>query len=317
MRPRYYSSVDSAFDYQLRILECPRCGAPLRCPREGGAPTCAYCGSTANVGPRAPHAPATAGAGKSEEERIALLWTQRDDASSASYFRPTPPGLERFERMNIGPEEAIPWLRDEWRSILVRMRLGRSPALESRALWIAAMLGSQYGMATDYLRRRAILESALELLTDENARHVLRCYLSRGAVLLSDLPSAVAWLAEADPRSLSLEVDSERRSAAATLACACGRWQEALDAVGRTSLAVPLAPYIDEQVAWIRVHALEESRDLQAAEAALHELAARVGRPAYASRLRQGPFGFGTKTLDRVGEGGSGNNPPRRTYDYG
>ena len=35
----------SAYDFELRLLACPKCGAALEIPREGGNVTCKFCGA--------------------------------------------------------------------------------------------------------------------------------------------------------------------------------------------------------------------------------------------------------------------------------
>src|SRR5690606_40987444 len=59
--------------------------------------------------------------------------------------------------------------------------------------------------------RRAVLETAAELLEDRRHRHVMRCLLATYAAREGDPAAADAWLALCDPRPTDLMMDSAYR----------------------------------------------------------------------------------------------------------
>src|SRR5690606_23210372 len=95
---------------------------------------------------------------------------------------------------------------------------------------------------TERESRRALLETALELLPDARHRHVLRCELAMSAAREGELEAADAWLELVERRPLDLLMDSAVRAAMATIEIARGRASRALSQVAERVGDVPVTP---------------------------------------------------------------------------
>ncbi len=123
----------------------------------------------------------------------------------------------------------LPALREHWLKALPAA--GQSltdAAIQHRIYWLALRLGQAYGIQARHvvkpeeiedsqLRRRAVLETALQHLESTPYASVLRCHLSRAASHAGDLPSARVWLGRCPPDGDDLEVDGEIRIALAAI----------------------------------------------------------------------------------------------------
>jgi hypothetical protein len=290
---------------------------PIPCPSEGGAVRCPACDAVSSVGPQPQETTPFPSATLSESKRLAQLWAEFDAGRDSDFdlLRP-PPGLGLFARMNVAPQDAIPWLREEWTATCSRIAVASTPALERRAFWIACALGGSYSRGSVHERRRALQETALELLSEQapqkkdstdaaacgtrrRYRDILRAGLSRAALFAGDVEAAEAWLVEVDPRPDVLGPDSEYRFSAATIACERGHYDDVLALVGRTMLELPIAPHCFEGIAIVRMRALEKSGDLPGADRVLASLRARLGTQFYMDRIRSHPLHWGNRTLQR------------------
>lgn len=123
-------------------------------------------------------------------------------------------------------------------------------------------------------QRRAVLETAIELVSDEGHRHILRCLLARYAVGAGEPDAAEAWLALCNPRPLDLRMDTAYRLAAATLATARRDHDAVLAILGEDT---PLADAHALDCTLLQIHALEARGGGERAVALLEELEAREG----------------------------------------
>lgn len=265
----------TAHDPQLRALLCTSCGAPLAVPREGGAVTCTYCRTTAQIDRfhLDPVRLSSLGPGPAldpearERARLTSLRAQADtyDASTNLYaFYEAPPGLEHFDAI-LDDEPTKPHLLHEAFVEAIRHLAASRGALEyqRRVHWIARKLKQMHTVSQTEPDPQPYLETARELLTDPGFQQILRCDLASLARARGDLAAAEAWLESCDPRPGQLDLDSDYRSTASRLAIEREDWPRVLALCGESHEAIPMEPASVPMLTLHRIAALE-----------------RLGRPA-------------------------------------
>ncbi|MCB9595427.1 MAG: hypothetical protein H6719_22090 [Sandaracinaceae bacterium] len=240
------------YSHALRILTCAQCGAPLDASAEGGRFTCAYCSAVSSFARRDESADlSAASAGRaadvSEQERYARL-RQQDRQPAA-----IPDAIAALLVDGHLPEDRVANAEAQWRDVRSQIAITPSFPVCERFFHLTVILAPHF----DERRRRAALETAVELLPDAGHRHVLRCMLAREAARARDFTAAEAWLAPANPRPTDLEQDTAYRLAAATLASARGDYPKVVELLGFGRDDVPLENRT-EVACWIlRIDALE------------------------------------------------------------
>jgi hypothetical protein len=250
------------FGYAFRAVLCPRCGAPLSAPATGGPAPCSGCGSGAQVAPRderplsqiepAPPIP--------EPERIQRL--------RAQVGRPLTPPPTLIPLLQDG--QLAPWKAQEawamWQAL--RNELAAAPRVDAAEtfFFLTLLLAA---VETASPRKRALVETALDLVPLKRHRQALRCLLARDAARAFDLASARAWLSPCDGRCDDIEADSEYRLAIAFVATAERRYAEVLGALGPGPHEIPIAMSKSVACAALRANAYEKQGSLDAAAAVL------------------------------------------------
>jgi len=125
----------------------------------------------------------------------------------------------------------------------------------------------------DEQRRRAMLETALELLSDEGHRHVLRSTLATEAARAGDLRAAEDWLQAVNPKSVDLVMHTSYCLAAATLARSRGDYNGVTAVLGTHEGDVPLGNRDEIACTLLRIDALDH---LQCQDQAMAELKALI-----------------------------------------
>lgn len=251
------------FDTAVRILLCEYCGAPLQLGAGAGAAQCRHCGTSNQVAARVeqfviPHAEVP------EPQRVAQLRMQdnRPLVAPAAYQHLVEGGRIPSWRL---PEATAAWLG-------ARKEVRASPSnLEAaeRFMFLTMMLSNHLFDAQDFLRQRAMYESALEVVQLPRHKQMLRGFLSRSAARLGDMAAAEAWLAPCDPRPLDLESDSAYRMSRAYLETMRGNFAGVLGWLGRVRDEVPIQDTFDAAASVFRANALERSGDVAGAARAL------------------------------------------------
>ncbi|AUX19792.1 uncharacterized protein SOCEGT47_002450 [Sorangium cellulosum] len=264
--------MDTTYSHTIRALLCPHCGAPLSAPTAGARISCRYCRVELAIGARderpLQHAPS---APLPEPERLARL--------RAQVGRPLAPPPLVAELLHEGT--LAPWKHQEaaalWQSTRAELASGPRPEAAERLFFLTLLL---FSAERDPARKRALLETALDLLTLPRHRQALRCMLARNAVLAGDLVAARAWLAPCDARSDDLASDTEHRFALAYVATAERRWDAVLAAIGARPHDVPLAASAATVCAVLRANAHERQGAVAtAAEQLSAELRAGLEAP--------------------------------------
>jgi DNA-directed RNA polymerase subunit RPC12/RpoP len=263
------------FRYDVRILLCEQCGAPLDAAQEGGHIACRYCRAQNQIGRRNTTMVGAATAGRPrmpEPERLMRLRAQ-DGRPMAP-----PPGVEHL----FGPSGTIePWKMQEaltvWQQTRSEVRATGSPAAAERLHFLTVVLAAMVGMQGDAHRQRALLESALDVAALPRHRQALFRALARCAVRDGDIQAAEAWLAACDPVSDELETDTDFRLGRAYIDTVRGNFMGVLAALGSGPNDVPIHDSADGVCAILRANALERTGQLQAAVASLMHFKQKAG----------------------------------------
>lgn len=265
-------SRSTVYSYSLRILTCAQCGAPLDASEAGGNYTCTYCGASSHFARRDTSADVTAAragmaAAISESERFARLRAQ--DRQPA----PLPDAIAALLVDGHLPHERVAAAEKDWRDVRSQMAISPSFPIGERFFHLTVLLAPHF----DERRRRAALETAIEVLPDAGHRHVLRCMLAREAAKAGDPVAAEEWLAPVNPRPTDLAEDTAYRLAAANLASARRDYRRVTELLGFRRDDVPLENR-NEVACWIlRLDALEHLGRGADALAEMNELVAQWG----------------------------------------
>ena len=262
------------FRYDVRILMCEQCGAPLDAASEGGNVACRFCRATNRIGRRnvtmvgaSPNKPRL-----SEPERLMRLRAQDG--------RPMlpPPGVQHL----FGPGGSIePWRVQEaitvWQQTRNEVRATGSPEAAERLHFLTLVLSGMFGAQGEAHRQRALLESALDVAMLPRHRQSLFSALSRCAVRDGDLQAAESWIAACDPVSDELESDSDYRLARAYIDTVRGNFPMVISVLGAGPTDVPIHDAADGVCAILRANALERMGRLQEAVMMLKHFKQKAG----------------------------------------
>jgi hypothetical protein len=254
--------VDTTFSPQLRILMCASCGAPTEAALAGGQTACRYCRAVNHLDVRderpvfgdlaqQPQIP--------EPERIARLRAQdgRPLLPPAGIASLVPGG--RIEPWKVQEVLAV------WQQTRQELKGSGNFEAAERLLYLTMILANQFSEQNDFLRQRAMFESALDVFKLPRHRQVMRGYLSRAAARIGDLAAAEQWLAPCNPRSDDLESDSAYRVSRAMLDTTKHNYQAVLQVLGARNEDVPVMDAWDPAAAVFRANAWEKTGNLPAA----------------------------------------------------
>ncbi len=260
------------YSTEARALLCQHCGGPLRAAVSGGRGSCSYCG-TVNVvhgrddssldPPDQPHL--------STAEHFACLRAQDGEE------RPQPAFLSRFLRGGILIPERAGEALELFRATCEEIRRTRSPDAAERLHWLCMVIASRFAADRDHARRRAVLETALDVFFLRRHVQVVRCMLAEAAASEGDVEAAVAWLAPCSGRTAEIESDSALRVAASFVHTVRGDYESVLRRLGTEDEEVPIHDARDPMAAVLRANALEKMGRESAAVSALLDRMKREG----------------------------------------
>lgn len=184
--------------------------------------------------------------------------------------------------------QRIPALRQSWQQAVQGAEHGSLDAgSQHRMYWLALRLNDGYSVTAkiahdaesrdeEMLKRRAVLETALQHLEATPYGAVLRCRLSRAACHVGDVDSAQAWLASCPPKPDTVEVDGEMRLALCTVRARQNDPKAILALLEPGGTPIPLRiPELEPVAVVYRVHAHEALGDLGQSRRVLREGCAR------------------------------------------
>lgn len=120
-------------------------------------------------------------------------------------------------------------------------------------------------LRNEHHRRRALLESSVEVTSRPRYRQLLRCMIARNAALFGDTRAAREWVAPCNARPLDLYMDSAYRVTIAGIDIAGRHYDDALRQVGRQLGEVPMARSYADLSDLYRAAAIELSGDVAGA----------------------------------------------------
>jgi hypothetical protein len=264
--------MDTTFSFQLRILLCTHCGAPLEASPAGGQIPCRYCQAVNHLSGRDDRpAFAPQQAPISEQERLNRLRAQ-----DGKPLLP-PPSLQALLPNGQLPAWKVQEAFAVWQATRQELRVAANFEAAERLLFLTMVLSHSFLEQGDKIRQRAMLESALEVFTLPRHRQVMRGYLCRSACRLGDLHAAEQWLAPCDRQSDDLETDSEYRYSRAFIDTAKGDWNAVLRSLGGRFEDVPIQDAMDAVCSVLRANAWERLGQPQVAVALLQQAMANQG----------------------------------------
>jgi len=258
------------YSHETRLLICGHCGAPLEVPTAGGHVTCNYCGRHSQLGGRDERADIAAARSKqpvNEPERF-----QRLMAQDGKPLMP-PQSLQHYLVGGGMPQQLVPGALQDWNSARAEVQAGGPYGTHERLYFLTLLLNGALGSMNDEQRRRALLETTLEVLNTPRHKQVLRCTLARQAVRAGDLQAATEWLAPCDPYSDDIHMDTAFRFSQAFLATAKSDWRAVLHYLGPRTGDVPIADGSDEVCGVLRANAYEKQGRADVAVQMLTEMA--------------------------------------------
>lgn len=269
------------YTFTLRVLLCVRCGAPLEVEAAGGTFSCRFCGAPNQLKARAAvasFAPMHFAPRLPEHERLQRLRMQDGQPL-------LPPAT--IAHLVSGGSEIPPWKMQEtlavWQSARERADGGAVDGAEE-LLFLTLLLSNMYSTQGDFLRQRAMVESALEAFRFPRHRAWMLGLLCRGACREMDLVGAESWLAMLDPHSDDLATDSSYRLSRAMVLTCKHQYQEALAMLGGSRGEVPILDAMDSLAAIFRTNALEKVGRL---DLAVPMLVSEMRRPGAASSIEK------------------------------
>jgi hypothetical protein len=260
--------VTSVFGFDIRVLVCPICGAPVHVSPVGGSFTCGYCKNSIEVQPRPDQA--TTGSPTTEDERIKELFGQMADYKDES--KNWTAQFAEVARGGVTDGNASQTLT-MWQTYCQQAKSG-DPEAGEYAVLLTAPLSNYYALRGEEERRRALFESTLEAVPSPAHQEIMRCRLARAALKAGEVDAARAWMASCDAAPLDLAADSDYRVSAAYVATFDHDFGRVLSLLGRTHGSIPTSVSSRLLVAVVRANALEKSGDVDEAVATLLDFAA-------------------------------------------
>lgn len=246
--------MKTAFSYNLRVLACHNCGAPLETSLDGGTLKCTYCDTENTLVSRndEPVEPVAVTTPVDENQRLVMLM-QQDGTPMIP-----PASIQGLLQGGVIAAWKVPEAISVWQSTRRELESSANYEAAERLLFLTIMLANYYSEQNNPLQQRAMFESALEVFTIPRHRQMMRGYLARYAALQSDLEAAERWLGPCNPRSMDLQADSAYRITRATIDTARSDWNAVLGTLGAELGQVPIMDAMDAIAVLLRANALEQ-----------------------------------------------------------
>lgn len=242
--------MQTAFAFELRIVACTVCGAPLAVGSAGGRLQCEYCRST-----QVAHAPARAverAAPIAEPQRIAHLHQQ--DHSALEVPASVAP-------LFLGVE-LLPWKIGEalraWQRAREEASIQHAIETETVLHRLTLALAKHFGDEGDSMRERSLLEGGLEAIRAPRFRQSIIGALTRAACRVGDGQAAEAWLGLCDPMPHELMADTAYRYARATVDTMFGRFERVIETLGPNVGHIPIDNEHEAACVLFRANAFEQ-----------------------------------------------------------
>lgn len=242
------------FEVELRLLMCEWCGAAIKASPEGGVFSCDYCQAKLVLEARTT---AVNSSGMPETERLELLARQVDQDHTRGVT-----GFSHLIRDGLHDPDRIDEGITEWNRARADFLKTSAQAAADRFFIFSKVVADQLA---DLERKRAVLETAADLLPNAADCHVMCARLSRAASNAGELDAAERWLERCDPRSTSIEADTEYRISHARLQLARANFLGVFQCLGLRDGLVPIHSRGRMIAAIYRAEAYERLSDLPSA----------------------------------------------------
>nr|HMR08871.1 hypothetical protein [Polyangiaceae bacterium] len=240
----------TAFTFEIRVVTCNSCGAPIAVGEAGGRLDCGHCGGA-----------------------------QQTEAGSRAVTRSPPvpeperlEGLRRADRGSVRPPKAVedmfaglellPWKMGAalatWKTTRAAASAGGDYQTERLLHRLSVALADHFTTEGDALRARSLLEAALDATREAVFRQMLCGALCRCACAVGDLRAAESWLALCDPASGELMADTAYRLGRATIDTAYKRYDAGLGVLGNAPGSVPFYNEYEGVCAALQANAFEK-----------------------------------------------------------
>ena len=257
--------MGGAFDAGVRVLICENCGAALpAAPAGGGQIQCPYCRTVSVVAARN-DAALSRREPVDEAQRVAHLWSQ---IHSGLLVHDAVPKLTEH---NMLPEKNLAAAMKLWEE--TRKRQAVDPAsVGDDLLFLTGAIVGYFALQGDTVKVRALWESALDSCHQPRQQQFIRGSLCRLAAKEGDVAAAEAWLRPCDPQSDDLLCDTSYRLSYSYMATTKGDYTGVLDALGRTTDALPFFFTSRALCHVLRANAFEKLGDVETASAQIQAL---------------------------------------------
>jgi hypothetical protein len=242
------------FEVALRLLMCEWCGAAIKALPEGGVFSCDHCQAKLVLEARIT---GVTSSGVPETERLELLAQQVDQDHSRGVT-----GFSHLVRDGLHDPDRVEESIAEWNRARADLLKANTPQAADRFFVFSKVVADQL---PDLERKRAVLETAAELLPNGADCQVMCARLSRAASNAGELDAAERWLERCDPRSSSIEADTEYRISHARLQLARANYLGVFQGLGLRDGLVPIHSRGRMIAAIYRAEAYERLNDLQSA----------------------------------------------------
>lgn len=236
-----------------RYTICARCHRPFEVPIEGGDVFCGECGAPTSVGPRETRTVAEVAPSPPQPELQRIEALRRQDGKPLL----PPAGIAPLIEAGTIPPHRVQEAILAWQGSRREVVTTGSYEAAGRLHFLTMMLGQTEGAFEAPLDKRALYESAIDVIPIPRFRQELLCDLSRLAARHGESRAARAWLALCDSKPADIDMDSSYRIARAYLETKDRQWPAVIDALGEGADDIPIADHMDV-LAWaLQAHAWE------------------------------------------------------------
>ncbi len=257
----------------VRALLCRHCGGTVEAPSVGGLTTCQYCETQQIAGRREtellslPPSTATTQIDPSappeqrEAARLAALHEQLaayDAASNPYAYANVPEACAYLLELSYDDPMLPPVMLQGFLGAVERCEAGGGRPEDQQAVyWTSSRLENLMIQRFDPLRARAVVETAMDAVSEPGFKYLLVCSLANQARVAGDHPATEAWLALCDPAPTNIDLDSERRASYGKLRLDQQRFREVLAIAGEHHDDIPHVPSMTAVFVGLRVASFE------------------------------------------------------------
>jgi hypothetical protein len=283
--PGTTSRHKTAYGYDMRVLSCAQCAAPIEGTLHGGAIACQYCHANNQItarDERLDHQLIQAAPQMTEAQRFERL-RQQDGQPLVP-----PPAFMPFLEGGGLQDHNIPAMLQQWKMAKDELARGGGFQVAERLYFATLMLRGPMSKQGQDLHVRAMIETALERMTEPRHRNVLHGFLARDATRLGDPEAGEKWLALMTPHSDDLHIDSAYRITRACVSTAKQDFNTVLAVLGQRKDDVPISDGQDELAAVLRANAFERQGRGQEAVQHLQQIMISPGHAQLVGKIIEG-----------------------------